>query len=143
MLTRTISIIASCVILANGSDVGSVVECPNQPDLTIKARTASVILLGTIARVENPNQAMPEGPVEVGTTYGGEVKVIFSSREALKGRFHQKVVFDCYQGILELNGCRIPRLAPGKLAAVFLSGKSSPFTLVGGADGIVYLGQND
>ena len=129
----------SAAVLGAGLSMAGVVDCPNEPDLAVRAKTASLILLGSVSRVEDPNHAMPKGAPEPGTSYGGTVRVVFSGREAMKGQFHQQVVFDCYQGVLGLNGCRIPKLVPGKLAAVFLAGKSSPFTLVGDADGIVYL----
>ena len=140
---RLLIVLGCCAVLVPGPSAGGLIDCPNEPDLAVRAQAATLILVGSIDRVEDPNHVMPPGPVELGTSYGGNVRVIFSAREVLKGQFHQRVVFDCYQGIGELNGCTIPWLKPGKLAVIFLSGNTSPLSLVAGSYGVAYPKPNE
>jgi hypothetical protein len=124
----------ACVVAGHAAQTQG--SCANEPSLEARAGQAGVILVGTISRVEDldlaRSRAMASGDP-------ANVRLIFSGREALKGRFHQQLVILAHRDTEATETCPAARLEPRKLAAVFLAGDSSPFTLVGGADGIVYL----
>ena len=131
-------------VLLGASPTLALIDCPDIPNLSKRVDSAELVLVGTIARIDDPNGVIADNMRELGHVYCGNVRVSFKALQALKGVLKPSVEFECYWCFLELNGCKAsPKLQVGKIAVVFLSTQGAALSIEGGAYGVLYPSESE